>query len=204
MINLNDKLSHFTFRQACKLLGPQGDQLIRAGGKYDINIYEQVVLEKDLFQLSLDDAVVSIRLDPARNQRLNFQCSLCSNSCVHIGAAFALILEEKLLLGLSAPPAERVPIESLSDKELVSQAVGDRAERAQKEKMYLESMKKEELWTDYILTNRSSGKSYRVALRGWERGESYCSCPDYRKNTLGTCKHILHALDKVKKRFSPP
>ena len=202
MINLKDKLSHITFQQACKLLGPQGDRLIREGGKYDIDIDEQVVLERDLFQLSLDGAVVSIRLDPARNQRLNVQCSLCSNSCVHIGAAFSLILEEKLSLGLSAPPPERVPIESLSDEELVNQAIEDRIERAQKEKMRIKSLDTERLWTDYILTSHSSGKSYRVALRGWERGESYCSCPDYRKNTLGTCKHILHVIDKVKKRFN--
>ena len=202
MINLKDKLSHFTFQQACKLLGPQGDRLIREGGKYDIDIDEQVVLERDFFKLSLDGAVVSIHLDPARNQRLSVQCSLCSNSCEHIGAAFSLILEEKLSLGLSAPPPERTPIESLSDEELVSQAIEDRIERAQKEKMRIKSLNKEQLWTDYILTSHSSGKSYRVALRGWERGESYCSCPDYRKNTLGTCKHILHVLDKVKKRFN--
>ena len=49
---------------------------------------------------------------------------------------------------------------------------------------------------------RSSGKTYRVALRGWKRGDSYCTCPDFRKNTLGTCKHILYALGEVKKRFS--
>ncbi|MBU0986579.1 MAG: DEAD/DEAH box helicase, partial [Proteobacteria bacterium] len=132
----------------------------------------------------------------------SFQCSVCDNSCVHIGAAFSLILEEKLSLGLAAPPSERVPVESLGNAALVKQAVGERTERAQKEKMQLNSLDKEQLWTDYIVTNRSSGKSYRVALRGWERGESYCSCPDYRKNTLGTCKHILHALDKLKKRFN--
>src|SRR5690606_9537401 len=34
----------------------------------------------------------------------------------------------------------------------------------------------------------------------WERGDSYCSCPDFRKNTLGTCKHILHALEKARRR----
>ncbi|HEV3120233.1 MAG TPA: DEAD/DEAH box helicase, partial [Gemmataceae bacterium] len=52
-------------------------------------------------------------------------------------------------------------------------------------------------------TNRTSGKTYRVALRGLEPGVSYCSCPDFRTNTLGTCKHILHVLKKVKRRFSP-
>ena len=64
--------------------------------------------------------------------------------------------------------------------------------------MRVKSFNSKELWTDYAVTNASSGKTYRVALRGWERGESYCACPDFRKNTLGTCKHILHVLDKVK------
>src|SRR5207253_2472509 len=34
-------------------------------------------------------------------------------------------------------------------------------------------------------------------------GVSYCSCPDFRTNTLGTCKHILHVQHKVKRRFGP-
>lgn len=38
MINLKDKLSHLTFREACKLLGPEGGRLIREGGKYDVDI----------------------------------------------------------------------------------------------------------------------------------------------------------------------
>ncbi len=202
MIKLKDKLSHLTYRQACKLLGPEGSQLIRAGGKYEIDITEQVVLKNDLFRVSLPDAVVTISLRPEKNQRLHFDCSACTTACAHMGAAFSLILEEKLALGLSAPPPERIPVESLSDKELVEQAIADRVERARSEKMELRSIDSNKLWTDYTITNSSSGKTYRVALRGWERGDSYCSCPDFRKNTLGTCKHILHALEKVKKRFN--
>ena len=52
------------------------------------------------------------------------------------------------------------------------------------------------------MTNRVTGKSYRVALRGTEPGVSYCSCPDFRTNTLGTRKHVLHVLKKVKRSFS--
>ncbi|HMC11116.1 MAG TPA: DEAD/DEAH box helicase, partial [Pirellulaceae bacterium] len=33
------------------------------------------------------------------------------------------------------------------------------------------------------------------------RGPSYCSCPDFRTNTLGTCKHILHVQAKAKKKY---
>lgn len=202
MIYLKDKLSRLTYRQACKLLGPQGEMLIRQGGKYDIDLSEQVTLRRDLFHLHLGEATVMMHLDPAKNHRLNYQCNACTTVCEHLGAAFSLILEEKLSLGLAAPPTERVPVESLTDEELVKQAVKERAERARTQKMQLKSLNSKELWTDYTVMNYSSGKTYRVALRGWERGESYCSCPDFRKNTLGACKHILHVLDKVKERFN--
>lgn len=201
MINLKDKLSHLTYRRACKLLGPEGERLIRTGGKYEIDITEQVDLNNDLFRLNLGEAIATITLRPEKNQRLNLNCTACTTACKHVGAALSLILEEKLALGLSAPPPERVPVESLSDEELIEQAVADRVERAKTEKMKLRSINSSELWTDYMISSLSSGKTYRVALRGWDRGDSYCSCPDFRKNSLGTCKHILHALEKVKKRF---
>jgi len=202
MMNLRDRLSHLTYRQACKQLGPEGEKLIREGGKYDIDITDQVYLDKELFVLRLDDASVAVRLDPMKARKLDCRCGKCETACEHLGAAFSLILEEKLALGLAAPPPERKPIESLTDAELVQQALSDRAERAGTEKMRIRSVKSGELWSDYTVMNYASGKTYRVALRGWERGESYCTCPDFRKNTLGTCKHIIHVTSKVRTRFS--
>ena len=201
MIHLRDKLSHLTYRQASKLLGPEGEQLIREGGKYDFNIEEHVTWEEDVLKIDTGDARVTLSMQPERPGNLGFTCSKCMKACVHLGAAFSLIIEEKLALGLSAPPPERVPLESLSDEELVRLAIEERADRAKTEKMSLRSTEGQKLWTDYMVTNRSSGKTYRVALRGSERGDSYCSCPDFRKNTLGTCKHILYALSAVKKKF---
>jgi len=118
----------------------------------------------------LGDATVTLSLKGEKPKFLHFACSECSEVCEHIGAAFSLILEEKLSLGLSAPPPERKPVESLTEEELIRLAVEERAERAKIEKMLLKSMDRNELWTDYTVTNRNSGKSYRVALRGWERG----------------------------------
>ncbi|MBL7224723.1 MAG: DEAD/DEAH box helicase [Desulfobacteraceae bacterium] len=201
MIRLKDKLSHLTYTQACKFLGPKGAKLIREGGGYDIDLAGQVTLTRDLFRLHLGRAVVTMRMDPLKRQRLHYECSACETACTHLGAAFSLILEEKLALALAAPPPEKAPVEGLSDEELVKQAIEERAERAQTEKMRLKSFDANRLWTDYAVTNRSSGKTYRVALRGWERGESFCTCPDFRKNTLGTCKHILHVTEKMKTRF---
>lgn len=140
MITLKDKLSHLSYTQACKLLGPQGKQLILEGGKYEIDVFEQVNFNNEHFRLDLNGAQVSISLDPQKLQRLNIHCSVCPGICQHQGAALSLILEEKLTLGLSAPPPERIPMESLSDESLVKEALADRTQRAQTEKMRLQSL----------------------------------------------------------------
>jgi len=202
MITLKDRLSHLTYREACKLLGLEGERLIKQGGKYDFDISEQVTWGDELFRLDLGEATVTLSLKPENPKFLVFACSKCPEVCEHVGAAFSLILEEKLSLGLSAPPPERKPAESLGDSELVELAIQERAERAKNERMLIKSTNPKELWTDYTVTACASGKSYRVALRGWERGDSYCSCPDFRKNTLGICKHMIYALQEVKKRFN--
>src|SRR5262249_22487937 len=90
--------------------------------------------------------------------------------------------------------------ESLGEEELVARALADRAERARTEKMTVKSADSSRPWTDYAVTNRLSGKTYRVALRGTEPGDSYCSCPDFRTNTLGTCKHIMHVPKRAGRR----
>ena len=201
-LTLFDTLSRLTYTRAVKLLGPKGDRLIAAGGKFDIDLTTQVKFDRNTFRLTLDGAVVKLTLSPAVRHRLEWRCNACEVPCEHAGAAFSLILEEKLALGLAQAPLERTPAENGSEEALVAQALAERAERARTEKMRLTSLDSQKIWTDYTLTNAASGKSYRVALRGWEPGQSYCSCPDFRKNTLGTCKHILYALEKVKKRFS--
>ena len=200
-LTLKDHLSHLTPLQAGKLLGHEGERLIRLGGRYDIDIDQDVHLRGDLFRLRLNGTAVTITPMAEAPQHLRWNCTQCGKACEHVGAALSLILEEKTALGLAAPPTERVPMESLGEEELVRRAVEERAERAKKERMTVRSTNSRALWTDYLVTNAESGKTYRVALRGWQPGESYCSCPDFRKNSLGLCKHILNVQRKVKGRF---
>jgi len=65
----------------------------------------------------------------------------------------------------------------------------------------LESMDPNELWTDYAVTNNYSGKTYRVALRGWERGT-----PIVRARISGRIpwEHATYSFrqQRVKKKFS--
>jgi ERCC4-related helicase len=203
-LTLRDKLSRLTYIQACKLLGEDGPNLIRKGAAYVIDIDRQVRLTDQRFELRLpapDNAVVTISLEDDAHRRLRWQCSTSKAACPAVGAAFSLILEDKRALGLAVNPDENLPSELLGEEALVQRALAERVERARTEKMQLRSTDPSQPWTDYLITNPESGKTYRVNLRGEELGHSYCSCPDFRTNTLGTCKHILHALHKVRQRF---
>jgi hypothetical protein len=211
-LTLIDKLSQLSYSQTVKLLGSDGPKLLRAGEKWDFRIEEDVYVGEDLFRLKFPSAAgesasaavaVTISLMEEAYDRLHWSCTACESLCEHIGAAFSLILDEKMALGLAAPPPERVPVESLSELELIERAVAERWERARTERMTVKSANPDQPWTDYTVTSTISGKTYRVAVRGREPGESYCSCPDFRTNTLGTCKHTLQVLAKLKRRFTP-
>ncbi len=202
MLTLRDRLSHLSFRDAARLLGPGGEALVRQGGRRQVSVLDQAQLTEERLTLDLGDAVAEVALDPARDRELRFSCSACDTACEHLGALFAVVLEEKLALGLAAPPPEPEPQEALTDEELVARALAEREVRAAEERMTVKALEPKVLWSDYAVTSRASGKTYRVALRGWERGESFCTCADFRRNTLGTCKHLLHVLARARKRFS--
>jgi len=210
-LTLIDKLSRLSYQQTLKLLGSDAPRLLRAGDKWDFRLEEDVYLGPDLFRLKFPPAagereservIVMISLVETSYNRLQWHCTACESLCEHVGAAFAFILDEKMTLGLAVPPPERVPVESLTEEELIRQAIDERRERARAERMTVKSADPGQPWTDFAVSSTVSGKTYRVAVRGREPGSSYCSCPDFRTNTLGTCKHILHVLAKLSRRFT--
>ncbi len=139
-LSLRDRLSQLGFLRACKLLGENGKKLILAGASYEIDIDEQVSWHTEAFCLRLpatpETTVPVITIMPAANARqwLAWSCSACETACKHVGAAFSLILEEKVALGLAEPPPERTPMESLGEEELVETALAERAARAREDK----------------------------------------------------------------------
>jgi superfamily II DNA or RNA helicase len=72
-----------------------------------------------------------------------------------------------------------------------------RRQFGKEQKFKLKNTGSEPLFSEYEVTNPQSGRTYRLAIRGSALGENYCSCPDYAVNTLGTCKHIEFALERL-------
>jgi len=78
----------------------------------------------------------------------------------------------------------------------------------------IENLGADPVFSEFAVTNPESGRHYRVAIRGEQPGENYCSCPDFATNDLGTCKHIEFTLARLeskrggkaalKRGFHPP
>jgi len=69
-----------------------------------------------------------------------------------------------------------------------------RKQYSEQQNYRLENIGSQDIFSEFLLTNPASGKTYKIAIRGNASGDNYCSCPDYSINTLGTCKHIEYTL----------
>ncbi len=58
----------------------------------------------------------------------------------------------------------------------------------------------QKVFSDFQVTNPTTNGTYRVAIRGEQLGDNFCSCPDFITNTLGTCKHIEFTLQTLRKQ----
>ncbi|MBI2418263.1 MAG: DEAD/DEAH box helicase [Ignavibacteriales bacterium] len=56
------------------------------------------------------------------------------------------------------------------------------------------------VFSDFIVTNPVNKNSYKVSIRGLEGGTNFCSCYDFKTNSLGVCKHIEAVLLHIKEQ----
>ena len=82
---------------------------------------------------------------------------------------------------------------------LIEQQISERRERAKSAIARILTRPDGQPFGDYQIKS-TTGKTYRVALRGSGLFENFCSCPDFAVNTLGTCKHIEFTLAKLHRR----
>ena len=206
LLTFRDLLSHLSFERACKLLGSEGRGAIQRGGKFEVNLREDVRFTADELRVSIPDSEgnveATLKHDQAARGQLTWGCSKCFKVCDHVGCVVSLVLDNKTALGLAKAPPEQEPVASLSDEAIVERAIAERWERASTERMKIKSENRETPWGDYLVTSTLSGKSYGVSLRGLQPGQSHCTCPDFRTNTLGTCKHIMRVGAIVKRKFT--
>jgi predicted nucleic acid-binding Zn finger protein len=83
---------------------------------------------------------------------------------------------------------------------IVEEQISARQQRARKAIQNVLSEPARQAYGDYVVQS-TTGRKYRVAMRGPSLFENFCSCPDFAVNTLGTCKHIEALLLRLHRRF---
>jgi len=73
-----------------------------------------------------------------------------------------------------------------------------RVEYGKSQEFLLENRGDHPVFSEFALTNPVSNSTYRIAIRGDRPGDNFCSCPDFRINGLGVCKHISFTLARLK------
>src|SRR5262249_26824412 len=78
-----------------------------------------------------------------------------------------------------------------------------RRRRAKEGHFTIQNLGRNRVFSDYQVSNPDTGGQYTVQVRGFEVGDNTCTCPDFRSNTLGTCKHIEAVLESVSHEIPP-
>jgi SNF2 family DNA or RNA helicase len=78
-----------------------------------------------------------------------------------------------------------------------------RRQRAKAVRFQIVNLTKKKVFSDYHIMNPETGGAYTVLIRGFEVGDNQCTCPDFKSNTLGTCKHIEAVLENLKDDIPP-
>jgi superfamily II DNA or RNA helicase len=78
-----------------------------------------------------------------------------------------------------------------------------RRQRALAGRFTIEKLGHKRVFSDFAVTNPATGGRYTVGVRGFEVGDNTCTCPDFKANTLGTCKHIEAVLESLKDEVPP-
>ena len=87
-----------------------------------------------------------------------------------------------------------------ADMSLEQWQIALRREFGREQEFKLKNIGGEPIFSEFLVTNPETDRTYRVAIRGRQPGDNYCSCPDFAVNTLGTCKHIEFALFKLERK----
>ncbi len=76
-----------------------------------------------------------------------------------------------------------------------------RRQRGKSARFQIRNLTRKRVFSDYSVHNPESGGDYTVHIRGFDVGDNSCDCPDFKANTLGTCKHIEAVLDDLRDKL---
>src|SRR5699024_1774857 len=122
------------------------------------------------------------------NEKLAGDCSCKSKTWCSHRIASLLEIDEIIDHPLDDHPEEG---KSYSREGMIERVLNERKLKAKKANYHLQYS--DNPYGEHLLTNEKDIQ-YKITFRDFEKEEGYCSCRDFQKNKLGTCKHLMYAF----------
>jgi SNF2 family DNA or RNA helicase len=150
---------------------------------------------RDNFHIAVDDEFKDFDLHVELGEvgvTTRCSCKAAHAECHH---AVAGLLELSDFLRRDEAP-EAGSGQTYTREGMVKRVLEERREKAEKAPYRIEFA--DNRFGEHELFNER-GRRYKLTFRDVEQEQGYCSCPDYRTNKLGTCKHLMHAFTRFRK-----
>jgi len=190
---LNSKLDSLATSAPGSLPLRQGLSLYQNGQCKKLNETEKH------FEFIVDDKhgdfIVAIDFE----EKVKSNCTCKSHQLCRHQIASYLQLREMQSNNMPSSPGVGI---KYSREGMIKRVIEERLSKAKKANYSIEFA--DNTFGEHLLTNEE-GKQYHISFRDLNRKHGYCSCPDYRTNKLGTCKHLIFAFEKIsnEKDFLP-
>ncbi len=123
------------------------------------------------------------------------KCSCKSEEVCHHAVASLIQLVE--ILGQAEEKGKSPQGKKYTKAGMVKRVLAERRERADKAEYTIEYNTNK--FGEHTLINEKAVR-YKITFRDLKKGEGYCTCPDFQTNKLGTCKHLMYAVDVSKSK----
>ncbi len=170
----------------------KNDAMTRRGFQiFESQLYTLTFQDGKTFRYLIEDRLSNYTVDiqlKADGAQTSCSCAFAKQRCSHIVAAILALRQQ-----LSAKPG---PAEGskYTREEMIERVTEERQEKAAQEAMKL---RLGETVFGIHQVSGSAGSVYQLTIRDFEPLNGYCSCPDFRTNKLGFCKHLLFAAVQI-------
>ena len=154
--------------------------------------------KQDIYRFAIEDRFEDfVVVVSAKGNQLNHTCN-CSSilHCCHHAAAALLNLHAEMRKEIEQKQSEEG--EQYTRPDMIKRVLREREERAEKEEFQL--IPSDNVYGIHQLRT-AARRMYELTFRNFEKGNGYCSCPDYKTSKLGTCKHLIFAQKYIIKKF---
>ncbi len=154
--------------------------------------------DKHAFHFLVEDRFEDYNVDIiVKDNVLNHRCACASMlKCCHHAAAALLMLEEDFRKAEEKKRSGEG--EPYTREEMIQRVLREREERAEKEEYTLSVA--DNIYGIHRLKS-ASGRVYELTIRDFDKNSGYCTCPDFKTNKLGTCKHLIYAQQQIHRKY---